>query len=128
MANNINFKYTVNPEFDEVIDERGNSAIMLRKVAWGDGQEKLELRKWVMNENGSETPLKGTSFLTEEGPDNLTKTLVKRGFGKTEEVLYELKEREDFEQSLINVIGKEKVDDAKSKEAEEYFDPREMIG
>jgi len=113
----FDFNYTINPDMDEVIDEKGNSSLMLRLVSWGGREEKLELRKWVMNENGKETPLKGASFLTEEGPNNLTKALVKHGYGKTEEVLYELKNRDDFDQSLVNVIGKQK----------EYFDPREMI-
>lgn len=123
----FDFNYTINPDMDEVIDEKGNSSLMLRLVSWGGREEKLELRKWVMNENGKETPLKGASFLTEEGPNNLTKALVKHGYGKTEEVLYELKNREDFDRSLVNVIGKQKAEEAKSKEAEEYFDPREMI-
>jgi hypothetical protein len=42
------FKYTVG-DIDEVVDERGNSVALLRKLAWGDNAEKLELRKWIYN-------------------------------------------------------------------------------
>lgn len=123
------FVYHVNEEVDEIVDERGNSAIMFRKLAWGEGEEKFELRKWFVD-IGKETPGKGVTFLTEEGPHNLTQVLVKKGFGETEKILHELKQRKDFEESLINVIGKERVEEAKEQESSSdkvYYDPKEIL-
>ena len=48
--NNKSFTYHVG-DVDEVIDTKGNSVVLLRKLAWGDGEEKLELRRWVMDIN-----------------------------------------------------------------------------
>jgi hypothetical protein len=126
----IAFDYHVNEEVDEVIDEKGNTVIMFRKLAWGAGEEKLELRKWYVDIN-KETPSKGVTFLTEDGPHNLVNILVKKGFGDTEKVLEELKSREDFEEALSNVIGKKKVKDIKNQDAANeasYYDPKEMLG
>jgi hypothetical protein len=126
----IDFKYHVNDEVNEIVDEKGNSAIMFRKLAWGDGEEKLELRKWYVDID-KETPAKGVTFLTEDGPHNLTHILVKKGFGDTEKILGELKSRDDFDEALSNTIGKKKVKEIKDKESaseEIYYDPKEMLG
>ena len=48
------FSYKVG-DIDEVIESRGNTVVLLRKIAWGDGKEKLELRKWFVD-IGKETP------------------------------------------------------------------------
>lgn len=124
-----NFEYHVNGEVDEVIDEKGNSVIMFRKLAWGKGEEKLELRKWYVDID-KETPSKGVTFLTEDGPHNLTHVLIRKGFGDTEKILEELKTRDGFEDSLSNVIGKKKVKEIKEQEATDeaiYYDPKEML-
>jgi len=124
-----NFKYTVNEEVDEIVDEKGNTAILFRKLAWGEGQEKLEIRKWYVNIDG-ETPSKGVTFLTEDGPHNLVHVFAKKGFGDTETILNTLKERDDFEEALSNVIGKKKVKAIKEQDSSEvqYYDPKEMLG
>jgi hypothetical protein len=130
MAEIKSFEYHVNSDVDEIVDERGNTVIMFRKLAWGDGEEKLELRKWHVKIEG-ETPSKGVTFLTEDGPHNLVHVLTNKGFGDTQKILEELKSRDDFEESLINVIGKKKVKEAKESESIEeanYYDPKEMLG
>ena len=116
---------------NELIDEKGNSTIMLREVSWsGRENYKLELRRWIVEEAGDK-PLKGVSFLTEDGPNNLVHTMTKLGFGKTDVILNNLKTREDFDQSLIKVIGKTKINEAKESEIEisdeDYYDPTSFI-
>jgi hypothetical protein len=117
---NKSFTYHVG-DIDEVIDSRGNSVIMLRKLAWGEGKENLELRKWVVDIN-KETPLKGCTFLTEEGPHNLTNKLVQLGYGHTNELLDTLSKRDDFKESLDS-LGQEKTNEKSSV----YYDPKEII-
>lgn len=114
---------------NECIDEKGSMAVMLREVAWNGKEHKLELRKWVIDVD-KETPMRGTSFLTENGPHNLTEILAKNGYGKTENILKNIKDRDDFEESLVFVIGKEKVVKAKNSvsiKKEDYFDPKDLI-
>lgn len=116
---------------NELIDEKGNSTIMLREVSWsGRENYKLELRRWIVEEAGDK-PLKGVSFLTEDGPNNLVHTMTKLGFGKTDVILNNLKAREDFDQSLIKTIGKTKINEAKESEIEisdeDYYDPTSFI-
>ena len=116
---------------NELIDEKGNSTIMLREVSWsGRENYKLELRRWIVEEAGDK-PLKGVSFLTEDGPNNLVHSMTKLGFGKTDVILNNLKTREDFDQSLIKTIGKTKISEAKESEIEisdeDYYDPTSFI-
>lgn len=118
--NTKDFTYHIG-DIDEVIDTKGNSVIMLRTIAWGDGKEKLELRKWVESID-KETPLKGVSFLTDEGPNNLTNTLIKLGYGHTKEILKTLSTREDFKDAIAN-YDKKKVGKPSSK----YIDPKEAL-
>ena len=61
---NGNFKYAIDKDFDHTIDEKGNTFIALRKIAWGDSENyKLDLRKYYTTEDG-ERMNKGVSFLT----------------------------------------------------------------
>lgn len=120
----INFK--VHSDFDELIDERGNTAVYFRMVDWNDREAKRpEIRKWRISENG-ETPDKGVTFLTDDGPKNLAKAIIKKGFGETAEYIEALKDRDDFDDSLAQVIGKKKVNEAKNTEVEveDYYDPK----
>lgn len=117
---NKSFTYTVG-DIDDVVDSKSNSVILLRKLAWGEGAEKLELRKWVIDIN-KETPLKGVTFLTEEGPHNLVTILLQNGFGRTKNVLEVLSIRDDFKSSLES-LGKP----TKSKLSNKYIDPKEIL-
>lgn len=114
------FSYKVG-DIDEVIESRGNTVVLLRKIAWGDGKEKLELRKWFVD-IGKETPSKGVTFIDEkEGPSKLINTLIQKGYGDTGAILNELKVREDFDEALAN-IGKKAP---KGEESDNYYDPKE---
>lgn len=114
----------------EVIEEKNNMSLFLQEVGWNGKDPKLELRKWIVKEKEL-TPHKGFSFMTIEGPDNLSHALLKHGYGKTETVLGYLKDREDFESALTKVIGKKNVVKAKNTKVDinedEYFDPNEMF-
>lgn len=90
---------------DEIIEEKGNAFIALREVAWGSGNSKLEIRKWYTNANGDETPSKGVTFMTEDGPNQLVETMTGLGYGDTERVLQKLNEREDFRPALNNILN-----------------------
>lgn len=113
------FSYTVG-DIDEVVESRGNAVILLRKLAWGQGKEKLELRKWFVD-IGKETPSKGVTFFSDEGPSNLVNVLIKHGYGETGSILKELSHREDFDQCLAD-MGKERP---KGKASDIYYDPKE---
>lgn len=117
-SNEIRYKVG---DIDEVIDSKGNSVILLRKMTWNDGKEKLELRRWIVDIN-EEKPFKGVSFLTEDGPDNLVNVLVEKGYGKTHEVLQVLKTRDDFTEALENLNKK-----PNAKKSSKYLDPKEML-
>lgn len=121
------FEYTVNPDFDFTFDEKGNTFLALRKLSWGEGKpEKIELRKWYNSADGTETPNKGFTFLTEEGPHELTKVLVEQGFGYTDDILNGLKNREDFKSSLSKVLSGQELDELGIEQVdpnEDYYDP-----
>lgn len=115
------FSYKVG-DIDEVVDSKGNSVILLRKLAWGEnGKEKLELRKWVID-IAKETPLKGVTFLTEEGPHNLVTVLLQKGYGHTKNILETISLRNDFKDSLES-LGKP----SKAKSSNKYIDPKDIL-
>ena len=131
MPSNKPISYEVKEDgINELIEEKNNMVTMLREVSWNGRESHLEIRKWVEDAE-KETPMKGVSFMTEEGPHNLTETLVKCGFGNTKNIIKQLSVRDDFDNSLINVIGKQKVSKAKSTPVivneDEYYDPKEII-
>ena len=74
--------------------------------------------------------MKGVSFLTEDGPHNLVHSMTKLGFGNTETIINNIKNRDDFEDSLVKVIGKKKISKAKEETIEisedDYFDPESL--
>ncbi len=121
-------KYKIFDGMDNIFDERGSSFIAMRKTAWysvgkeepTEDKAKWELRKWTANESGLDTPGKGFSFLTENGPHDLAKLLVHNGYGDTKELLLELKQRDDFEESVHHMY-----DD--NSDGEEYFDARSEL-
>lgn len=114
-----------------LIEERNNTVTMLRNVAWNGREARLELRRWVVEESG-EKPMKGVSFMTQEGPHNLVHALTEAGFGDTKTILGNIKDRHDFEPALAETIGMQKVIEAKNTEvivqSDEFYDPRSMMG
>ncbi len=115
------FTYKVG-DIDEVVDSKGNSVILLRKIAWGEnGKEKLELRRWFIDIN-EEKAFRGVSFLTDDGPNNLVNVLLDKGFGKTDEVLKVLSTRNDFKDALDS-LNKPK----NTKKSSRYSDPKDIL-
>lgn len=121
--------YFKHGDLDAIFDERGSSFLTMRRIQWGkEGEEsnpdkaKLELRKWTVNPDG-EVPLKGFSFLTEEGPHNLAEVLVSNGFGSTKTILRDLKRRDDFKESVLHIND----DEDSSSDDGEYFDMRDLL-
>lgn len=127
------FTYTVNPDFDYTIDEKGNAFIALRKIDWNNnGNEKLDLRKYYASESG-ETMQKGVSFLTEDGPNELTKVLLETGYGNADEITDTIvNKRPDILGRICKIISSDpSLSDPellKEFEEEEYYDPEELIG
>ena len=126
---NTNIRPVMFDGLDAIFDEKGSMFLSMRKVQWvKEGNEpdpskaKLELRKWIVGPDGVEKANKGMTFLTEEGPHELAKTLVHHGYGKTKEILLELKGREDFHESVNTLFDKD--EDTGSGE---YFDMRSAL-
>lgn len=114
---------------DAIFDEKGSMFLSMRKVQWvkagnepDPSKAKLELRKWIVGPDGVEKPHKGITFLTEEGPHELTKTLVHNGYGRTKDILLELKGREDFKESVNTLFDEDTINNSG-----EYFDMRSAL-
>lgn len=123
------FNYTIVDNFDHVFDEKGNTFLALRKIQWGESTNaKLDIRKWYVNSDGVETCGKGVSFITEEGPHELTRVLCEQGYGHTEEILDSIKSREDFMPSLSRVLDNGQMNELNIEEADSnYYDPTEAL-
>lgn len=132
------FKYKIDPDYDYVVDEKGNTFVALRKIIWGDSDKaKLDLRKYYSREEG-ETMSKGVSFLTDDGPNELTKVLVETGYGKPKEIADAiLNNRPDIgayiwagvennpEYAEAFQVALEQIDDADN---EQLYSPDELVG
>ena len=113
---------------DHIFDEKGSKFLSLRKIQWitkdtdteDESKSRLELRKWIVKPDGTEMPNGGFGFLTENGPDELTKLMVNQGYGKTKDILSGIVKRKDFEETVKNY---EKSDEDK----EGYFDMRSLL-
>ena len=127
MAFDKKIDYSIVDDFDHTIDESGNQFIALRKIRWGDRDKvNLDIRKYWMQADG-EVLGKGVSFLTDDGPHELTDVLVREGYGRTKNILRSLKEREDFQKSLNVVLGKESEFYDEEIGEEEIYDPSCLI-
>ena len=131
MEFNLEIDESVNEIFDENV---GNSFLAMRRLRWSPTTEfKLDLRKWYTNSEGEEIAGKGFSFITEEGPNELAKVLIKHGYGNTEDVMDQLSIRDDFIPSVNKVLqrkglsinGYESVD--KVQEDAGFYDPKELF-
>ena len=130
------FIYTTDPDFDYTIDEKGNTFIALRKIDWNNkGEYKLDLRKYYASESG-ETMSKGVSFLTEDGPHELTKVLVETGYGDDIDlantiienrpyVLGKIVAELDKDPALLERIKHEGLHLIDNED--EFYDPKELI-
>lgn len=116
-------------EINEIVEERGNQYTAIRKVQWiKEGEDpdptkgKLEIRKWMIQKDGSEQANKGVVFMTENGPNQLTEILVKNNYGDTKNIIKSLLKRENFKESLQNLDN-----DDTSDNSGDYFDMRDML-
>lgn len=124
MAFSGEFSFRIMDDFDKIIDEKGNNFIALRKICWGNSDEaKLDLRKYTTKADGTEQMLKGVSFLTEEGPHELTKVLLAEGYGRTDDVLETISKRDDFRHCLNKVLSPDDELYDESVVGEEFFVP-----
>ncbi len=131
------FKYKIDPDYDYLIDEKGNTFISLRKITWGDSDTaKLDLRKYYAREDG-ETMSKGVSFLTEDGPNELARVLIDTGYGNPKEIADTILQRRPDIGAYIYAgvencpeyqeafqIALEELDNTE----EELYDPNELVG
>lgn len=116
------FKWNIKEDgIDEVFDERGNSLLKLSETSWNDRPAKLELRKWVMGTDGSLTPNKGFSFLTAQGPHDLTHVLLEKGYGDNNTI------KEIMEKRGVNLDIETEEKESKD-ESGEFFNPSELLG
>ena len=121
---NGNFKYAIDKDFDHTIDEKGNTFIALRKIAWGDSENyKLDLRKYYTTEDG-ERMNKGVSFLTDEGPNELARVLIDTGYGNAMDIAESIKNnRHDIMELLASDLDKIKAE----SNTGDFYDPRELL-
>lgn len=134
MAKNPNFNMQIIDNYDYTIEERGNSFTALRKLKWNDnGTERLDIRRYSINSEGDEVIGKGTGFLTEEGPDEMITILLDTGYGKTEDILNSIKDREDFIPALSKILKEKNVTDiidienVEEEEEEVLYDTRDLF-
>lgn len=122
------FKYSFRG-INRVVEEKGNQFIRFAQIAWaGDDEEvdpskiKYDLRKYTTDSDGNERMLKGVSFLTDNGPHELTHILVEEGFGNTTKILDTIKQRNDFVDAVKESYG-EKAKDV----SDNTFDLRDIL-
>lgn len=122
MSYNDNFKYEVDPDFDFVIDELSNRFMALRKIKWGNSDEyKLDLRRYYSTEDGEKMEKgKGISFLTDDGPNELTRVLVEQGYGLPEDIAEAIMNRSDSVKILESI-------DSIVDDCNEGIDPKEVV-
>lgn len=137
MNNNISQK--IIDSFDHVLQERNNQYISIRKVQWTeDGDIFYDIRKYRTQPDGSEMMLKGVS-LGEDGVNELTHVLTKEGFGETKTIINNIKDREDFNVSLVRSLSDDNLNIVKQAFPnmelptdkvldEEFYDIRKELG
>lgn len=118
------FSYNVDEEFgDHILEETGNGSTNLRRISWNGRPHKLDIRKYSYKD-GEERMMKGVS-LSDEAANQLTNTLVDKGFGDTRSIISSIKNRKDFNESMLD--AEPNVDQSDDYE-EEYYDPKMLLG
>lgn len=131
------FHYDVDPNYDFVLEERGNTYTALRKIRWGDKEDfSLDIRKYYATEEG-ERMAKGCSLMSKEGADELARVLVDTGYGDEKQLakaicdnrvelaarIYDtITENKDLKDTVEDIIANHLAD-----EEEEYYDLNEVI-
>lgn len=131
MFNNDKFKYSIIEGIDHTFEEQGNQFGAVRRIQWGDSDKNyLEIRKWRNTPEGGEQAAKGYTFMTDDGPSELTKVLLDMGYCNTKEVLDIISQREDFRKSLNSCLGQddEFYDESAGNLEDDFYNPHELIG
>ena len=131
------FHYDIDPNYDFILEERGNTYTALRKIRWGDKEDfSLDIRKYYATEEG-ERMAKGCSLMSKEGADELARVLVDTGYGDEKQLakaicdnrvelaarIYDsIVENKDLKDTVEDII----VNHLADKE-EEYYDLNEVI-
>lgn len=132
------FTFEIDPNYDYVLEERGNTYTALRKIRWGDRDHfSLDIRKWYATEEG-ERIAKGCSLMSDEGADELTRVLVSTGYGNDKdlynaivdsnrtELMARVYDKITTDNELKNTI-EDIIVNHLSDEDEEYVDLEEVI-
>lgn len=128
----MDFNMKIIDGFDFVVEEKNNTFMALRILQWSDtGTPRLDLRKYHINSDGDEVIGKGVGFATEEGPHELVKIMIENDYGKTDEILSAVKDRDDFVSSLNKVLSPDQMKEfdleMSDEEEDVYYDPRELV-
>ena len=134
----FNGNYEYDERLDKVVDEKANQFISVRFAKWKEDQDfQLEIRRFALSEDG-ETPLKGVRFLTDNGPHELTTTLVENGFGMADELVDTIIEnrpaiaakiynRLTGDKKLMTKVLSHENDEDMEDESENLYDPKELL-
>lgn len=122
----MDFNYEMEENHNNVLSETGNSFLALRKIRWKETSDfKYDVRRYYIKD-GKEIYGKGCS-LDNNACNSLALSLLKEGFGDTKEIINNIKDRDDFEQALVDSLDKsqlEKTDiDLSKVDPTEYYDP-----
>jgi len=110
-----------------IIDKGDNKLIAIREVSWYGKDPKLEIGTWY-NGADSETPdKKRITFLTKQGPHNLTERMVDLGYGDTDKLQESIDKRST--QTIIPPTDIEIDDDVEVTEEDdsEYFSSKDIL-
>lgn len=115
-------------DYGITFDEKGSTWGTIRKVQWLKGDKepdeskaKIEIRKFMQTSEGERLG-KGYTFSTEEGPSELVVGMISCGFGKTKDILKEVRKREDFLEAAKSIN-----DDEEESDTGESFDMRDLL-
>lgn len=114
----ITFDVLEEDPLENVFDNKDNSYLAIRRVSWNKSHPKLEIRRWYLDEEDNETPSKGITFMTKEGPHQLTHLLLKLGFGDNdviEAIMADRKANDIKPLSVEDLYKKEETGPHKSK-------------
>lgn len=118
---NANFQFEIQEGFDFILEESGNGSTNLRKISWNGRPYKLDIRKYSYTD-GQEHMMKGVS-LTDDGANELTDVLVEQGYGNTKRIIKALRERDDFDDSLLDKA----IPIVDEDDEEDYYDPKQLL-
>lgn len=131
------FTYEIDPNFDYVLEEKGNVYTSLRKIKWGDKDDfALDIRKYYATAEG-ERMAKGCSLMSDEGADELTRVLIYENYGNEKELARDICERRpELAARIYDIIENDKdlknnvqdiIVNKLADEEDEYYDLDEVI-